>query len=83
VPQAQSHSLSAPAISAIARVVLQIGIERHDEPAARGFMPAHSAADWPQLKANRCARDARVGRREFLEDFPGLVPAAIVGDDDS
>ena len=20
------------------------------------FMPAHNAADWPQLKANRCAR---------------------------
>jgi len=26
--------------------------------------------------------DARVARREFLEDFPRLVLAAIVGDDD-
>ena len=26
--------------------------------------------------------DARVARRQFLEDFPGLVLAAIVGDDD-
>jgi len=66
----------------IARVVLQIGVERDDDPSARGLHARPQRRGLAAVKRKPLRADARIGRREFLEDFPGLVPAAIVGDDD-
>ena len=45
-------------------------------------MPAKLAALSPQLNAKLLHPDARVAGGELLQNFPGLVLAAIVGDDD-
>jgi len=48
----------------------------------RGLRPAKLAALSPQLNAKLLHANVRVFDRKRLENFPGLVLAAIVGDDD-
>src|SRR5665213_1235835 len=66
----------------ILRVILQIGVEREEIFAARGLETGEARRALAAVECKFLHADARVSRREFLEDFPGLVLAAIVGDDD-
>ena len=66
----------------ILRVVLQIGVEREEIFAARGLESGKARRALATVEREPLRADARIGGGEFLEDFPRLVPAAIVGDDD-
>ena len=66
----------------VLRVVLQIGVERDEVFAARGLQAGKARRALAAVEREPLHADARVARREFLEDFPRLVLAAIVGDDD-
>jgi hypothetical protein len=46
------------------------------------FIPAKLAADSPQLNLKPPHSNARIARREFLENRPRIVLRTIVGDDD-
>ena len=66
----------------VARVVLQIGIEGDDGPAARRLHARPQRRGLPTVEREPLGANARVARREVFEDFPRPVLAAIIGDDD-
>jgi len=66
----------------VLRIVLQIGIQRDDDFAARSLHPGPHRGGLTAIVLEPQSANARVGGRDFLEDLPGVILAAIVRDDD-
>ena len=66
----------------ISRMILQIGVQRGDETAVCGLHAGPQRRRLAAVSVEPEGADFRVGRAERLQDFPGVVRAAIVRDDD-
>ena len=64
------------------RVVLQIRVHGEQIFAARGLEAGETRRALAAVEREFLHTDARVFRRQLFQDFPRLVLAAIVGDDD-
>src|SRR5437879_9210210 len=63
-------------------VILQIRVERDEVLPARSFQASPTCGRLAAVESKTLHPDARVACRQFLEDFPGVVLAAIVRDND-
>src|SRR6266700_7338465 len=63
-------------------VILQIGVERDEVLPARSLQAGPTCGRLAAVESKTLHPDARVACRQFFEDFPGVVLAAIIGDDD-
>ena len=66
----------------LARVVLQVGVERDDQVAAGGVEAGREGGRLAEIAAEADAADARIGRRELLDSLPRAVGRAVVDEDD-
>src|SRR6266567_3885085 len=64
------------------RVILQIGVERDEVLPARSLQAGPTCGRLAAVESKTLHPDARVACRKFFEDLPGVVLAAIIGNND-
>src|SRR6266568_3241543 len=63
-------------------VILQIGVERDEVLPARSLQAGPTCGRLAAVESKTLHPDARVACRKFFEDLPGVVLAAIIGNND-
>src|SRR2546425_5453759 len=66
----------------VLRVILQIGVERDEVLPARSLQAGPTCGRLAAVESKTLHPDARVACRKFFEDFPRVVLAAIIRDND-
>ena len=66
----------------LARVVLQVGVERHHQLAARGLEAGRQGRRLAEVAAKADAAHARIGGGQPADHLPRAVGRAVVDEDD-
>ena len=65
----------------LVRIVLQVGVERHDHLAADQGEAGAQGGRLAEVAAEANAADLRIGRGQAADDVPGIVPGTIIDED--
>lgn len=66
----------------VGRIVLQVGVQRHDHVVARGVDAGGHRRGLAEVAAEADQAEMRIGRAGGLEVVPGAVARAVVHEDD-